>query len=157
MNAHLFSHIPTLPDTPIPHFPSESLPLNPSGNGPQGVIAQGGRITPEWLLTAYRQGIFPWYDDGHPILWWSPEPRCVLFTDRVRLHRSLRKTMKKPQWSVRFDTRFADVLQACATTPRRHYLCEDFYIMTDDTWLNLDLQRAFLQLHEMGHAHSVEV
>lgn len=135
--------LPFLPEQPV-WFP----PTHHALSEPNGLLAAGGALTPAWLLAAYRRGIFPWYSPGEPVLWWSPDPRCVLRVDQVRIARSLRKTMKKPQWSVRFDTAFEQVMRACAETPRPGQ---------DGTWIDEAMIRAYVRLHEMGHAHSVEV
>ncbi len=135
--------MPFLPEQPV-QFP----PTDHALDEPNGLLAAGGALTPEWLLAAYRRGIFPWYSPGEPILWWSPDPRCVLRVNRVHVSRSLRKNMKKPQWSVRFDTAFERVMRACAETPRSGQ---------DGTWIDEGMIRAYGKLHEMGYAHSVEV
>ncbi|HID00559.1 MAG TPA: leucyl/phenylalanyl-tRNA--protein transferase [Piscirickettsiaceae bacterium] len=135
--------LPFLPEQPI-RFP----PTHQALSEPNGLLAAGGALTPEWVLAAYRRGIFPWYSPGEPILWWSPDPRCVLPVDQVHISRSLRKTMKKPHWSVRFDTAFAQVIRLCAQTPRRGQ---------DGTWIDQAMVEAYSALHQMGYAHSVEV
>lgn len=135
--------LPFLPEQPVQFPPTDRALLDPNG-----LLAAGGALTPEWLLAAYRRGIFPWYSPGEPILWWSPDPRCVLRVDRVHVSRSLRKNMKKPQWTVRFDTSFEQVMRACAATPRPGQA---------GTWIDEAMIRAYCSLHEMGYAHSVEV
>ncbi len=113
---------------------------------PNGLLAAGGDLTPARLINAYRSGIFPWYNEGQPILWWSPDPRAVLFPSRLKVSRSLRKTLKKGEFKVTLDTAFRQVMQACAA-PR-----------TDDggTWITDDMLDAYCRLHELGIAHSVE-
>ncbi len=135
--------LPFLPEHPVMFPPTDHAMLEPNG-----LLAAGGALTPEWLLAAYRRGIFPWYSEGEPILWWTPDPRCVLRVDRVHVSRSLRKHMKKPQWAVRFDAAFERVMRACAETPRPGQ---------DGTWIDETMIRAYCALHEMGYAHSVEV
>ncbi len=135
--------IPYLPPEPV-QFPSTQLALT----SPNGLLAAGGDLTPEWLLEAYRRGIFPWFSDDEPVLWWTPDPRCVLYVHKVKCHRSLKKTMKKPQWQVKFDTCFEAVIRACGETPRAGQT---------DTWITHDMLNAYSQLHELGYAHSVEV
>jgi len=112
-----------------------------------GLLAVGGDLSPDRLLHAYRQGIFPWGTvEGHP-LWYSPDPRMVLFPERFRLTRSLRKTLRSGRFAVRFDHDFAGVIGACAATPRPGQ---------DGTWITPDMREAYIRLHELGWAHSVE-
>lgn len=113
---------------------------------PNGLLAAGGSLSPEWLLTAYRRGIFPWYCAGEPILWWSPDPRLVLKPSQMRISRSLRKTLTRHRYEVRFDTAFAQVVTACAE-PRD---------ASTGTWITPAMQAAYIRMHELGHAHSVE-
>jgi len=110
-----------------------------------GIVAYGGDLNPTRLFKAYREGIFPWYSKGDPILWWSPDPRLILHLDDFKLRKSLKKRMK--YFDVRIDTNFEAVLQGCATVDRGDQL---------GTWLNGDLQEAMTALHSLGHAHSVE-
>jgi leucyl/phenylalanyl-tRNA---protein transferase len=132
--------IPWLVDAP--EFPPVELALD----DPPGLLAAGGALTPEWLLAAYRRGIFPWYSEGQPILWWSLDPRLVLYPTAVRVSRSLGKTLRRNVFDVRFDTAFADVVAACAA-PRQG---------ASGTWITPEMQRAYITMHELGHAHSVE-
>ncbi|MDD3353505.1 leucyl/phenylalanyl-tRNA--protein transferase [Zoogloea sp.] len=132
--------IPWLGDTPA--FPPTTLALR----NPNGLLAAGGALTPDWLLAAYKAGIFPWFNEGEPILWWSPDPRLVVFPDQVRITRSLRKTLRNARYEVRLDSAFAQVIQACAE-PRSHGA---------GTWITEDIQAAYIRMHELGHAHSVE-
>lgn len=113
---------------------------------PDGLLAAGGLLSPEILLKAYRQGIFPWYSKGQPILWWSPDPRCVLFPEQLKISRSLRKTLNKKLFEIRQDTAFRDVMLNCAR-PRK-----------DDagTWITHEMLHAYCHMHELGYAHSVE-
>ena len=115
-----------------------------------GLLAAGGVLDADTLDMAYRQGIFPWYSDNQPILWWSTDPRMVLRPENFRLHKSLRKTIQRfatsPQCEIRIDTHFADVMRACAG-PRAHQ---------SGTWITDDLQHAYTALHRRGLAHSVE-
>ena len=113
---------------------------------PDGLLAAGGSLSPRRLLRAYRLGIFPWYSPGQPILWWSPDPRLVLFPESVNLSRSLRKTLRKGLFTVTADTAFAAVIAACAA-PRG----ED-----PGTWITPEMNRAYIRLHQLGHAHSIE-
>jgi leucyl/phenylalanyl-tRNA--protein transferase len=113
---------------------------------PEGLLAIGGDLRTERLLEAYRHGIFPWYSEGQPILWWSPDPRMVLFPDRLKVARSLRKTLRAGRLRVALDTRFRDVMQACAEPrPGQH-----------GTWITPEMVDAYCRLHELGLAHSVE-
>ena len=115
---------------------------------PEGLLAVGGDLSSERLLAAYRHGIFPWYNPGQPILWWSPDPRAVLYPEKLKISRSLRKTLKRGQLHVTFDTSFRDVMLACAA-PREQY-------PGGGTWINDDMVEAYLRLHAMGYAHSIE-
>lgn len=125
-----------------PDFPSVESALGE----PPGLLAAGGALTPDWLLAAYRRGIFPWYNEGEPILWWSPDPRLVLVPSRIRISRSLRRTLTRHRFEVRFDTAFAAVVEGCAA-PRDP---------GGGTWINKEMQAAYLRMHELGYAHSVE-
>ncbi len=113
-----------------------------------GLLAVGGALTTEWLLLAYRQGIFPWFNEGEPIMWWSPDPRMVLFPQKLKISRSMRNVLNRDQFVVKFDHRFRDVMQACADTRR----AGEF-----GTWITREMVDAYCELHEMGIAHSVEV
>ncbi|MDM7321997.1 MAG: leucyl/phenylalanyl-tRNA--protein transferase, partial [Gammaproteobacteria bacterium] len=113
---------------------------------PNGLLAIGGDLSTARLLEAYRHGIFPWFSPGEPILWWSPDPRTVLFPDRLKIHRSLRKTLRRRPFELRVDSDFSRVLQGCAA-PRPGQ---------DGTWITQEMQQAYLALHAMGHAHSSE-
>jgi leucyl/phenylalanyl-tRNA---protein transferase len=112
-----------------------------------GLLAVGGDLSVPRLLEAYRNGIFPWYEEGEPILWWSPDPRLVLVPDEFRASRSLRAVIRKGTYDVSFDTAFARVVRACAKTPRKH---------EDGTWITPEVESSYTALHEMGYAHSVE-
>jgi leucyl/phenylalanyl-tRNA--protein transferase len=114
---------------------------------PNGLLAVGGDLSPARLLQAYRHGIFPWYGEDQPILWWSPDPRMVLFPAELKVSRSLAKRLRKPDYEVRFDTAFREVVTACATVPRPGQ---------DGTWITQEMMAAYCKLHELGHAHSVE-
>ena len=114
---------------------------------PDGLLAAGGDLRPERILNAYRQGIFPWYNPGEPILWWSPDPRCVLHPQDLHISRSLRKKLRKMDYRVTFDQAFDDVIQACAE-PRSY---------SAGTWISPDMMAAYSRLHWLGHGHSVEV
>jgi leucyl/phenylalanyl-tRNA--protein transferase len=115
---------------------------------PEGLLAVGGDLRPERLLLAYRRGIFPWYSDGQPILWWSPDPRAVLFPEKLKVSRSLRKTLRQRTFTLTFDTCFRDVMLAC-TEPRDKK-------PDGGTWITPAMVEAYVKLHALGHAHSVE-
>ena len=112
-----------------------------------GLLAVGGDLSPERLLAAYGQGIFPWYNEGQPLLWHSPDPRFVLEPAGLHVGRSLRKTLKAAPYEIRWDSAFADVIAACSATPRPGQ---------DGTWITPAMQQAYVTLHELGFAHSVE-
>ncbi|MDR1276215.1 MAG: leucyl/phenylalanyl-tRNA--protein transferase [Candidatus Accumulibacter sp.] len=112
-----------------------------------GLICAGGDLSPERLLAAYRRGIFPWFSPGEPILWWSPDPRMVLYPKEFRTTRSLRQTLRKGHFDLRFDGDFAAVIRACADTPRKGQ---------DGTWITPEMQEAYIRLFDLGFAHSVE-
>jgi len=127
-------------DTPFP-------PLERALKQPNGLLAAGGSLTPARLLDAYRHGIFPWFNADDPILWWSPDPRMVLFPEEFRISHSLRKTLRKRVFEVCTDTAFEQVMRACAA-PRGGQA---------GTWIHEEMVSAYTALHRMGHAHSVEV
>lgn len=114
---------------------------------PEGLLAVGGDLSPERILAAYHRGIFPWFNPGDPILWWSPSPRTVVFPERLHISRSLRKTLRQGIYRVTFDTCFRDVMKACAA-PRSY---------ADETWISDEIIDGYCALHERGFAHSVEV
>jgi leucyl/phenylalanyl-tRNA---protein transferase len=113
---------------------------------PNGLLAAGGDLSPERLLDAYARGIFPWFNDEDPVLWWSPDPRMVLFPGELHLSRSLRRTIRSREFTVTFDRAFNDVMEGCAS-PRASQ---------DGTWITTDMMRAYARMAELGHAHSVE-
>lgn len=123
-------------------FPSVDLALR----HPNGLLAAGADLSVERLLTAYRSGIFPWYSEGEPLLWWSPDPRMVLHTGEFRLSRSLAKSTRNRGYQVRIDSAFSAVLDGCAS-PRREQ---------PGTWLGPQMRAAYLNLHQLGFAHSFE-
>ncbi len=114
---------------------------------PNGLLAVGGDLSPARLLDAYRQGIFPWFSDGDPVCWWSPDPRCVFLTADYRPGRSLSKTLRKAPFRFSVDRCFTDVMRSCAAP--RHY--------ADGTWIQPAFIDGYGQLHAQGHAHSIEV
>lgn len=130
------------PDVPE-HFPDPRRALAE----PNGLLAFGGDLLPGRLLAAYRRGIFPWFSEGEPILWWSPDPRCVFRTAELRINRSLRRQLAGKHWRVTVDQAFDEVIRACAA-PRAN---------DPGTWIGPAMMEAYGHLHRQGHAHSVEV
>ena len=113
---------------------------------PDGLLAVGGNLAPRRLLQAYRNGIFPWYNEGEPILWWSPNPRLTLLPDRLKVSRSLRKTLRRQEFQISFDRAFDAVIEGCAA-PRQK---------AADTWITQEMKSAYIAMHQQGIAHSVE-
>ncbi len=132
-----------LADTYQAEFPPVELA------SPEGLLAVGGDLSSERLLAAYRNGIFPWYSPGQPVLWWSPDPRTVLFPERLRISRSLGKALRQNRFRVTLDQAFERVIDACAA-PRRAN-------PTGGTWITGEMRAAYCRLHAEGYAHSVEV
>jgi leucyl/phenylalanyl-tRNA---protein transferase len=114
----------------------------------EGLLAVGGDLRPERLLEAYRHGIFPWYSDDQPILWWSPDPRTVLFPEKLHISRSLKRSLRLGIFNVTLDSRFREVMFGCAG-PRPQY-------PDGGTWITVEMLEAYTKLHELGYAHSVE-
>ena len=158
-------------DTPFP-------PVELALRSPNGLLAAGGDLAPERLLDAYRHGIFPWFNAGDPILWWSPDPRMVLFPEEFKISRSLRKTLRNKIYEIRTDTAFEQVMRACAE-PRNGRGCNTLLAKPADcgssrlatpsasesstspcqgghTWITEEMIAAYTMLHRMGMAHSVE-
>lgn len=129
-------------DDPTWEFPDPGLAMEE----PNGLLAVGGDLSAERLIKAYRRGLFPWYSDGQPILWWSPNPRAVLFPERLNVSRSLKKVLRKGRYTVTYDTAFNEVVCACAG-PRRG---------GPGTWITREMRHAYERLHGLGVAHSVE-
>ena len=123
-------------------FPDVSLAMTE----PDGLLAVGGDLSEQRLLAAYRRGIFPWYNEDQPILWWSPNPRAVLFPERLKVSTSLRKKLRKKIFTVRFDTAFEQVILECAA-PRRGQ---------NGTWISDEMCQAYHRLHKLGYVHSIE-
>jgi len=114
----------------------------------EGIVAVGGNLSPGMLISAYSQGIFPWFSQGEPILWWSPDPRCVLFPEEIHVSKTMEKILRKNTFSISVDTRFSDIISACKTT---------FRLGQAGTWITDDMLSAYTNLHKLGYAHSVEV
>lgn len=135
--------LPWLGDAPDAGFPSPESALRE----PDGLLAVGGDLSPIRLLDAYRRGIFPWFSEGEPPLWWCPDPRAVFRTDRVATSRRFRRSLRRSTWQVRADADFGRVVAACADIPRRGQ---------GGTWITAEMQDAYVELHRLGHAHSIE-
>ncbi len=133
-----------LPPDPEASFPPAETALRE----PDGLLAVGGDLNPARLLNAYRAGAFPWYAPGQPILWWSPDPRTVFRTDGIRLGSKFRRGLRRSRWVVRADTRFDEVIAACADIPRAGQ---------PGTWITPEMRQAYRTMHRLGHAHSIEV
>lgn len=129
------------PDAPFP-APERAL------HDPEGLLAVGGDLSPQRLLNAYRQGIFPWYGPRQPILWWCPDPRIVFDTGGIHLSARFRRQLRGSTWEIRFDSAFEKVVRTCASIPRRG---------ERGTWITPEMRRAYVELHRLGHAHSAEV
>jgi leucyl/phenylalanyl-tRNA--protein transferase len=136
--------IPLLGPDPASPFPPPARALR----SPDGLLAAGGDLSPVRLLNAYRNGIFPWFSEGEPILWWSPDPRMVFDTASFRLSSRLRRSLRHSDWSLRADTAFDEVMATCASAPRPGQ---------DGTWIGSRMRAAYGELHRLGHAHSIEV
>lgn len=121
---------------------------NPSLAEEDGLLAVGGDLSTERLLLAYRHGIFPWYNDDTPILWYSPHERFVLFPDELKISKSMRQVLRSGHFRVTYDQSFAEVIDACSTVSRKGQ---------PGTWITADMKKAYIRLHKEGHAHSVEV
>lgn len=141
MTRHLPWRLDDAPDAPFP-------PAETALREPDGLLALGGDLTPVRLLNAYAGGIFPWFSEGQPVLWWSPDPRMVFRTDGVCLSSRFRRSLRSSGWVLRADTRFGEVIEACAASPRPGQ---------DGTWITRDMIEAYLALHELGVAHSIDV
>jgi leucyl/phenylalanyl-tRNA--protein transferase len=133
----------------MPVFRLTRQPLFPPPHlaEPEGLLAVGGDLSPERLLLAYSMGIFPWFNEGDPILWWSPDPRCILEPSGMKVSRSLAKLLRRRVFETTFDRAFREVMAACAA-PRRE---------REGTWITAEMMEAYGRLHELGYAHSVEV
>jgi leucyl/phenylalanyl-tRNA--protein transferase len=126
--------------------PDTFPPVDCALREPDGLLAAGGDLSPTRLIAAYRRGIFPWYSQGQPILWWCPDPRAVLLPQEFKLSRSLGKTIRNRGFETRLDSAFARVIEACGSTALR----------PGGTWLSPEMQAAYVSLHALGYAHSVE-
>jgi leucyl/phenylalanyl-tRNA--protein transferase len=141
MSRHLPWRLDDRPDAPFP-------PAETALRDPDGLLALGGDLSPVRLLNAYAGGIFPWFSQGQPLLWWSPDPRMVFRTEGVHLSSRFRRSLRASSWVLRADTRFREVIEACAASPRPGQ---------DGTWITRDMIEAYVALHGLGFAHSIEV
>jgi leucyl/phenylalanyl-tRNA--protein transferase len=132
---------------PVYRLTKELLFPPPDHAESDGLLAVGGDLSSERLLLAYRLGIFPWYEQGQPILWWSPDPRLVMEPRDFHLSKRLSRKLRQGRFRVTFDRSFASVILACATAPRRDQ---------DGTWITTEMQQAYNRLHDLGYAHSAE-
>lgn len=133
--------------TPLPWLDPDQLwfpPAEEALDDPDGLLALGGDLSTERLILAYRNGIFPWYSDDQPILWWSPDPRCVLFPENIHISRSLRRTLNQGRFRITADQAFGQVMQLCAST------------RSEGTWITDDMIASYSALHRQGIAHSIE-
>jgi len=135
---------------PIPWLDSDQLSfpaIDQAASEPDGLLAAGGDLSVERLVLAYKSGIFPWYEDGQPILWWSPDPRMILQPDQLRISKSLNKLIRRELYTVSFDQCFPDVIQKCSEARPN----------SNGTWITEEMQSAYCEFHKAGFAHSVEV
>lgn len=131
------------PDDNTTPFP----PVNTALKEPNGLLMAGGNLNPNRLISAYRVGVFPWYEAGEPILWWSPDPRCVIYPEKIRITRSLRKTIRSKKFELTENRAFQEVMVQCAA-PRKS---------STGTWVTADMIEAYCKLNELGVARSVEL
>ena len=133
---------------PVYRIPDDLIFPDPALAEEDGLLGVGGDLSCERLLLAYGSGIFPWFSKGEPIMWWSPDPRCVLYPDKLKVSTSLRQALRKGGYEVRFDTCFADVIRQCSAAKRKGQR---------GTWITKEMVEAYIRLHERGYAHSTEV
>lgn len=135
---------------PVFRLPDDEIVFpHPELADPNGILAVGGDLSPDRLLLAYEWGIFPWFNPGEPILWWSPDPRFVLFPDELKIAKSMRPYFNQRKFEVTFDRNFEDVIRACQTQKRDRQM--------GGTWITEEMVQGYCKLHELGYAHSVEV
>jgi len=132
---------------PVFRLPEKNIFPDPDFAEPDGLLAVGGDLTPERLLAAYSQGIFPWYSEGEPILWWSTAPRLVLFPEEFHLPRRLARTIRQEKFSVTLDQEFGRIIRLCANSRT---------IRNEATWITDEMMDAYIRMHELGYGHSVE-
>ena len=122
-------------------------PIDCALTEPNGLLALGGDLSSARLRRAYSQGIFPWFSEDDPLMWWSPDPRAIIDIDQLRINRTLAKSIRKAPYTITLNQDFIQVIQLCADAPFR----------TDETWILDDMQAAYIKLHQQGHAHSIEI
>ena len=122
-------------------------PISAALTEPNGLLALGGDLSIQRLLSAYSNGIFPWYSEGDPLMWWSPNPRAIINIEQLRINRTLAKAIRKAPYTITLNQAFTEVIQLCADAPFRD----------DETWILDEMQSAYIDLHQQGHAHSIEV
>lgn len=126
----------------------DELIFPPVSEAEDGIVAVGGDLSPERLMMAYRSGIFPWYSAEEPIIWWSPDPRCVLFPDRLHISRSMRRVLNSKRFTVTFNKNFEAVIEHCKKIYRKGQ---------EGSWITAEMKKAYVKLHELGYAKSIEV
>ena len=130
-----------------PNFSKQPFPdVHNALKNPNGLVAVGGCLSPERLINAYKQGIFPWFNPGDPLLWWSPDPRLVIFPEQLHISKSLHKTLRRQVFQISMDTAFTEVIKACADPRSKE----------TGTWLSPEMQTAYIRLYQEGYAHSIE-
>lgn len=127
---------------------TDDLIFPPVEGAEDGIVAVGGDLLPERLIIAYQSGIFPWYSKGEPIIWWSPDPRCVIFPERLHISRSMQRVLRGDEFSITFNKAFERVIQECKQIPRTGQR---------GTWITDEMELAYIRLHELGHAQSIEI
>lgn len=127
---------------------TDDLIFPPVDGAEDGIVAVGGDLLPERLMVAYRSGIFPWFSEGEPIIWWSPDPRFVLFPEKLHISKSMKRVLNSNELKVTFNQNFEAVIAECKSMPREGQ---------EGTWITDEMQLAYIRLHELGHAKSVEV
>lgn len=130
---------------PVFRLSKEPIFPHPELANEEGIVAIGGDLSPRRLLAAYCNGIFPWFSEDQPILWWSPDPRCIIFPEDIKVSRFMQKLLRKGTYKVTFDTAFRQVITCCAE------------LRTEGTWITQEMHEAYCTLHSLGYAHSVEV
>ncbi len=138
-------------DKILPVLPADTLVFPDTSSAliePNGLLAMGGDLSAARLIEAYKQGIFPWYNQDSPILWWSPNPRAVLYIDKITISKSLQKLLNKQNFAYKCDANFSAVIEACRERNKPNNI---------DTWITPELKQAYIHLHELGYAHSIEI
>jgi len=126
----------------------DELIFPPVSEAEDGIVAIGGDLSPERLMLAYQSGIFPWYSEGDPIVWWSPDPRCVLLPEKLHISRSMQRILSKKIFEITYNQDFHGVIENCKRILRKGQ---------EGTWITEEMKEAYIRLHELGHAHSIEV